>query len=161
MNLSEPQKQLGGALGRIPSGLFVVTVRRGDAETGMLASWIQQCSFNPPQITVAVNAEREILGWLEPGCRFTVNILDASQTDMIVHFGRGFAPGQPAFEGLDIERPTDSGPVLAEALAYLECEVVKRHQAGDHVMLVALIQSGRVLSDGQPMVHVRKSGFHY
>jgi len=161
MSERDPHKQLAGALGRIPSGLFVVTVRHGDAETGMLASWVQQCSFEPPQITLAVRSGRDILDWLVDGAVFTLNILDDSQTDMIVHFGRGFALGEPAFEGLEIEHP-DGGPaVLSEALAYLRCRVAGRMTASDHELFLGRVLAGRLLGEGSPMVHVRKSGFHY
>jgi flavin reductase (DIM6/NTAB) family NADH-FMN oxidoreductase RutF len=161
MNETDPQRQLASALGRIPSGLFVLTVRRGEAETGMLASWVQQSSFEPPQITVAIKRGRDVLTWLTEGSPFTLNILDASQTDMIVHFGRGFALNEPAFTGLEVVRPGGAAPVLSEALAYLECRVAGKCPAGDHDLLIAEIVRGKLLGDGQPMVHVRKSGSHY
>ena len=100
MSDEERRKKLLAALGRIPSGLFIVTVRHGDAETGLLASWVQQCSFDPPQISVAVKSGRDVWSWLTEGAAFTVNILDDSQSDMIGHFGRGFALTEPAFTGL-------------------------------------------------------------
>jgi flavin reductase (DIM6/NTAB) family NADH-FMN oxidoreductase RutF len=149
------------ALGRVPSGLFVLTARRGEAETGMLASWVQQCSFEPPRVSVALARGREVAAWLVEGAVFTLNILDDTQTDMIVHFGRGFALDQPAFEGLEVERGPAGGPVLTDALAFLECRVVSRCTAGDHDLLIAEVVRGRMLSEGQPMVHVRKSGAHY
>jgi flavin reductase (DIM6/NTAB) family NADH-FMN oxidoreductase RutF len=161
MKDSDPQKQLAAALGRVPSGLFILTARRGDAETGMLASWVQQCSFQPPQLTLAVRGDRELASWLTPGFAFTLNMLDDGQTDLISHFGRGFAPGQPAFEGLEVERRDGQAPVLSECLAYLDCRVVARHAAGDHELFVAEVVGGRMLGDGQPMVHVRKNGLHY
>jgi flavin reductase (DIM6/NTAB) family NADH-FMN oxidoreductase RutF len=157
----ERTKALAAAVGRSPSGLFVVTARNGRAETGMLASWVQQCSFDPPQVSVAVRRDREVIAWLTPGAPLTVNILDATQTDMIVHFGRGFPLGAPAFEGLDVERPDGAPPVLSDALAYLDCRVAERLPAGDHDLFIARVVGGRVLSEGQPMVHVRKSGLHY
>src|SRR5438093_11465086 len=101
MTPDDPQRQLASALGRIPSGLFVVTAKRGEAETGMLASWVQQCAFEPPHLSVAIKKEREILTWLTEDSPFTVNILDESQTDMIVHFGRGFTLAEPALQGLE------------------------------------------------------------
>src|SRR5579872_5893943 len=142
-------KQLAAALGRIPSGLFVVTARSGEAETGMLGSWVQQCSFDPPQLTVALRRDRDVNAWLIPDAAFTVNILDDGQTDMVAHFGRGFALNEPAFTGLEVERPGGAPPVLAEALAYLECRVAGRYPAGDHELLVGRIVAGRVLGDGK------------
>jgi flavin reductase (DIM6/NTAB) family NADH-FMN oxidoreductase RutF len=161
MSESDRARPWAGALGRVPSGIFVVTARNDGQETGMLASWVQQCSFDPPQVSVAVRRDREVIAWLTPGAALTVNILDATQTDMIVHFGRGFALGAPAFEGLDIDRPNGAPPVLSDALAYLECRVADRLPAGDHDLFIARVVDGRVLSEGQPMVHVRKSGLHY
>jgi flavin reductase (DIM6/NTAB) family NADH-FMN oxidoreductase RutF len=157
----DPRKQFAAALGRIPSGLFILTVRQGEAETGMLASWVQQCSFDPPLVTLAVRHGRDILNWLAVGAPFILNILDDTQSDMIGHFGRGFAPNEPAFEGLEVERPDGCAPVLSEALAYLDCRVRLRQPTGDHELLVAEVVGGRMLNDGHPMVHVRKSGLHY
>src|SRR5436305_10749406 len=84
----DPRKEMLAALGRVPSGLFVLTARHGGDETGMLASWVQQCSFEPPQVSVALRQGREVQAWLTDGAAFTLNILDDSQTDMISHFGR-------------------------------------------------------------------------
>lgn len=127
----------------------------------MLASWVQQCSFDPPQVSLALQRGREIGAWLNPGDVFTINILDETQTDMIVHFGRGFALGVAAFEGLEVERPAEGGPILADALACLACRVVARYPAGDHELLVGEVCAGRLLGEGHPMVHIRKSGMHY
>jgi flavin reductase (DIM6/NTAB) family NADH-FMN oxidoreductase RutF len=154
-------KQLTAALGRIPSGLFILTLQRGAIETGMLASWVQQCSFTPPAISVAIQPGRDIARLLTPDSSFTLNILDDTQTDMIVHFGRGFELNQPAFEGLVVIRGESDGPILQEALAYLTCRVSARQSAGDHDLFIAQIIDGRMLSDSHPMVHIRKSGSHY
>lgn len=161
MSDADSRKQLGGALGKVPSGLFILTARHDDAVTGMLASWVQQCAFEPPQLTVAVKKGRDILAWLSEGAQFTLNILEENQTDLIAHFGRGFTLTEPAFTGLDVTPLPDSGPVLAEALAYLTCRVLGRFSAADHEILIAHVISGQTQADGHPMVHVRKSGFHY
>jgi flavin reductase (DIM6/NTAB) family NADH-FMN oxidoreductase RutF len=154
-------KALAAALGRIPSGLFIVTLRHDQAETGLLASWVQQCSFDPPQLSLAVRRDRDLLAWLVRDAAFMVNVLDDTQTDMIVHFGKGFALNEPAFTGLEVDRPGGGPPVLREALAYLECRVVARHPAGDHDLVIGRIVAGALLGEGHPMIHVRKSGMHY
>jgi flavin reductase (DIM6/NTAB) family NADH-FMN oxidoreductase RutF len=158
----DPDRQaLGNALGKIPSGVFIVTMARDGEESALLASWVQQCSFDPPCISVAVRPDRPICRLLTEGSCFTLNILDDSQTDMIAHFGRGFEPGAPAFDGIDVERPAEGDPILSEALAYLRCQVIGRLKAGDHDVFLGRLIAGRVLNDGHPMIHIRKSGFHY
>jgi flavin reductase (DIM6/NTAB) family NADH-FMN oxidoreductase RutF len=161
MNPTETHKQLAAALGRVPSGVFILTVRREDQETGMLASWVQQCSFEPPLVSLALKRGRYVADWVERGAAFTLNILDESQTDMIGHFGRGFEAGVPAFEGLEIQRRPALAPLLSEALAYLDCRFVGRSPAGDHDLFICQVAAGGMLGEGRPMVHVRKSGLHY
>jgi flavin reductase (DIM6/NTAB) family NADH-FMN oxidoreductase RutF len=160
MPQTESQQQLAAALGKIPSGLFVLTARHDGAETGMLASWIQQCSFTPPLVTIALKQGRLLNEWLTPGATFTINLLDEDETDMISHFGRGFAAGEPAFEEIALLE-SGTAPILAEALSYLDCQVVTRHPAGDHDILICQVLGGAVINEGRPMVHIRKSGFHY
>lgn len=157
----DPDKHLAAALGRVPSGIFVLTVADDHAETGMLASWVQQSSFQPPQVSVAIKPTREIVKMLPRGAVFTLNILEDGQTDMVAHFGKGFALTDDAFAGLEVDRCGTGGPILTESLAVLHCRVVERVSAGDHDLFIAQVIAGRMLDEGHPMVHIRKNGFHY
>jgi flavin reductase (DIM6/NTAB) family NADH-FMN oxidoreductase RutF len=161
MKVDDPKRALGAALGRVPSGIFIVTVRKWGQETAMLASWLQQCSFEPPRVSLAVQPGREVVHLLTSEATIAINILEASQTDMIAHFGKGFALGVDAFDGIELVREDDEAPILAEALAVLEGRLAERFPAGDHDLFIVDILTGRVLDEGQPMVHVRKHGFHY
>jgi flavin reductase (DIM6/NTAB) family NADH-FMN oxidoreductase RutF len=127
----------------------------------MLVSWVQQCSFHPPRISLALQPGRPVSGWLVEGATFTLNILDDTQTDMVAHFGKGFGLHEPAFEGLEVDHAAGAAPVLTEALAFLDGRVVSRYSAGDHDLVIAEATAGRLLGEGHPLVHVRKSGFHY
>jgi flavin reductase (DIM6/NTAB) family NADH-FMN oxidoreductase RutF len=148
-------------LGRIPSGIFILTVAQGGVETGMLASWVQQCSFKPPLISFAVQRGRAIAPLLTKDAEFTLNILEAAQTDMIAHFGKGFALEDNAFIDLEVKRTAPHGPVLQEALAYLHAKIIDTITTGDHDLYIAEVTAGRLLDEGQPMVHIRKNGLHY
>jgi flavin reductase (DIM6/NTAB) family NADH-FMN oxidoreductase RutF len=161
MELANPLKQLQAALGRIVSGMYVVTARREQGETGMLASWVQQCSFDPPLVSVALKKGREIASWLPEGAPFVVNILDDTQTDMLIHFGRGFSEKEDAFTDVEVERLDGSPPIIKDSLAFLDCRVTGRCSTGDHELIIGQVVSGRLLGEGHPMVHVRKSGAHY
>lgn len=157
----EAKSSLAAALGRIPSGLFVLTFRHAKQETAMLASWVQQCSFEPPQIVIALNEKRFVVKWLKAGSPITVNILGEGQKDLLSHFGKGFEEGQPAFQGIDIEQTAGGAPSLPAAHAYLDCRVSDSHVAGDHVLIIARVVAGSLQREGRPGVHVRRSGLHY
>ena len=41
---------------------------------------------------------------LTVGASFVLNILEEDQTELLIHFGKGFDPGKPAFTGLDVRQ---------------------------------------------------------
>src|SRR4028118_903064 len=92
--------RLGQALGRVPSGLYILTVRHDGKATGMLASWVQQAGFEPPMVTVAVNADRYVGAWIDRSGRLALNQTAPARQAHLRHFGRGFTADAPAFEGL-------------------------------------------------------------
>lgn len=161
MHTGDPHKNLAAALGRVPSGIFILTLSRDGVETGMLASWVQQCSFQPPMVTFAIQRGRPVTKLLPADAVVTLNILEAAQTDMIAHFGKGFALTDNAFQDIDIRRAEPHGPILTEAHACLFVRIVSCVPTGDHELYVGEVTAGAMLEEGQPMVHIRKNGLHY
>lgn len=160
-NAAEDSAGLYPALGRLPSGVYILTIGQGDEATGMLVSWVQQAGFEPPMLSLSVKKGRPLSERLEGGEPFAINILAEGQTHYLKHFGKGFEPGEPAFEGLQLATTATGVPALADALAVLECRVATAADASDHRVLVADIIGGRLQSTDAPMVHVRKRGDHY
>ena len=138
-----------------------MTVRRGEQETGMLASWVQQCSFEPPLISVALRKGRPAAPLVEAAGCFVLNLIGPDPGPMFRHFGRGFTLDQNAFAGLDC-MPTEYGIVIRSCLAHLGCALVQRVDAGDHDLYLARVESASNPPPGQaPYVHTRNSGFSY
>jgi flavin reductase (DIM6/NTAB) family NADH-FMN oxidoreductase RutF len=148
-------------LGRVASGLFVLTVRHKEHETGMLASWVMQAGFDPPMVTVAVKEGREVARWLSAHDPFVLNVLRVDQKKLISHFGRGFDPDESAFTGVEVIRTAHDLPALADALGYLECRPKKHVDSGDHRIFLAQVLGGKMANEGDPYVHIRKSGLRY
>lgn len=150
------------ALGRIVGSLCVVTCQQGDLSGAMLASWVSQATFNPPGLTIAVAKERAIESLLHSGNRFVLNILqEGNHLGLMKHFLKPFTPGEDRFAGLQIEAADNGSPILKDALAYLECRVENRMECGDHWVVYAVAEKGKVLHQGVTAVHHRKSGTHY
>lgn len=158
---NEQQESLLSALGRLPSGIYILTIGEGESATGMLASWVQQAGFEPPMVSVAIRGGRPVSDRLAAGEPFALNVVGEGQKHLLKHFGRGFEPGQPAFEGIELAATTSGVPALADAIATLECRPTGGADAGDHQVVVAEVTAGELRSDLSPMVHVRKRGDHY
>ena len=150
------------ALGRLVGSLCAVTMRQGEVGGGMLASWVSQATFSPPGLTVAVAKDRAIESLLNLGSEFVLNILQEGRaTSLMKHFLKPFGPGEDRLAGLELEETEAGNPSLKEALAYLECRVTQRLECGDHWVIYAIAQRGKVLHEGVTAVHYRKSGSYY
>jgi flavin reductase (DIM6/NTAB) family NADH-FMN oxidoreductase RutF len=148
-------------LGRVPSGIYILTVARNGDATGMLASWVMQAGFKPPMITVAVNLSRDVCELLTAGRPFVINVVGAEGKSLLKHFARGFEPDEPAFEGLRIDSRPHGAPVLADAIGHLECEPLSHLDSEDHRIFLAKVVGGQPPREEPPMVHIRKSGGRY
>jgi len=151
------------ALGRLSSGLYILTTRHGNLSSAMLASWVAQASFKPLGVTVAVARDRAIESLLHVGDHFVLNILEeGNYQSLMKHFLKRFPPGANRFEGVRTYPATNGSPILADALAYMECEVSRRIECGDHWLIYSTVSVGRVSKpDAPPAVHHRQIGNHY
>lgn len=156
----EQTTNIGTAMGRIPSGVSILTADHEGDSTGMLASWVQQASMEPLMVTVAVKTGRHINDLITNSGHFVLNIVGENATPMFKHFGKGFEPGTDAFIGLNIER-SDAGVRLADAIATIDCRVVESVTAGDHTVHIAEAIDGRGDASVTPFVHIRKTALGY
>jgi flavorubredoxin/flavin reductase (DIM6/NTAB) family NADH-FMN oxidoreductase RutF len=154
---------LDKALGRISGGLYIITAKKGEASSAMLASWVTQASFEPLGISIAVANDRAIDSLMQVGDKFILNILEEGNYQPLMrHFLKRFAPGADRFAGVKTQTTKDGSPVLTDALAYLECEVASRLACNDHHIVYATVANGRVAKDnGLTAVHHRRVGNHY
>lgn len=151
------------ALGRISSGLYVVTAAHNNARSAMVASWVSQASFEPLGLTVAVAKDRAIESLMQVGDRFVLNCLGEDNYGGIMrHFLKRFGPGQDRFEGVETFKASNGSPVLSAASAYMECRVVSRMETPDHWITYCEVADGSVLKpDVRTAVHRRKVGNYY
>lgn len=164
--MSEPSfatpLEIGPALGRVPSGLYILTARDGSRASGMLASWVQQAGFSPPMLTVAIHQDRFLGDWVRRHGRFTLNQVPQQQKGLLKRFSRSFPPDESPFDGLAIRLEAEGGPVLDEALAFLDCKVAGQIGSGDHQVFLAEVVAGGVFApEASPFVHIRQNGMHY
>jgi len=154
---------LDKALGRLSGGLYIITARKGEASSAMLASWVSQASLKPLGITIAVAKDRAIESFMHVGDQFVLNVLEeGNYQHLMKHFLKRFAPGADRFAGVKTYAASNGSPILADALAYLECEVVSRIETADHWLVYSQVDVGRVSkADSLTAVHHRKVGNHY
>lgn len=152
------------AVGHIPSGLFIVAVKdpKSTVIDGYLASWVQQVSFDPMMISLAIKPGRPAYELIKAGHPFTVNVVGDHDKTYLKHFWKGYDPANNPFAELPHSLGSHGGVVLAQAKSSIECQLVSSQKPGDHEIVFAKVLASYVQSEeARPMVHIRKSGKDY
>jgi 3-hydroxy-9,10-secoandrosta-1,3,5(10)-triene-9,17-dione monooxygenase reductase component len=139
-------------LGHFATGVTVVTGMAGGQPVGLAVNSFTSVSLSPSLVAFSVATASSTWPRLRPAGAFCVNILAEDQEVV----SRAFAArGLDRFEGVGW-RPAPSGsPVLAGALAWIDCTVEAEHEAGDHVIVVGRVRELDLDHEGRPLVFYR------
>ncbi|MCE9590053.1 MAG: flavin reductase family protein [Planctomycetes bacterium] len=162
MQDEKTKQAIAAALGRIPSGLFILTAQHEDRRAGMLASWVQQVCFQPPMVSIAIGKGRPIMPLISESRRFGLCQLPKNEKGILRKFAGGSDGIQDPFLGLELVHDSVlTLPLLAHTLGFLECELTCHMDVeGDHDIFVGIVRNGQYFG-GEPHVHVRDNGLKY
>ena len=135
-------------MGRFATGVTIVTTRYGDQISGMTANAVMSLSLDPPLIVVSVDCKSNMHGHLTQGQCYAINVLKHDQEDLSRRFAK---PGPKDFSDLKLTVAETGAPILADALAYVDCRVVDVAPAGDHDMFIGEPVAGETY-DGHPLL---------
>ncbi len=152
---------LAQALGRVPTGLYVVSTTHEGRPLGFVGSFVMQQGFDPPTVSVAVGKDRDHLAAMRASGTFAVSVLDGESAGLMGAFFKKYEGGETAFDHVETADSPRGAPILPGALAWLECEVTGEHETGDHVVVFGRVTAGEKLRDGDPSTHLRKDGLGY
>lgn len=142
-------------LGRFASGITVITVvDAGGRDHGMTVSAFSSVSLEPPLVLVCIDNDATMAPVMAEASSFAVNILRDDQQALSQRFSSRV---DDRFAGI----PRSHGPLgnalLDGALAALECRIVQRIPAGDHVIVLGAVEHAAV-HEGEPLLYFR-SGY--
>ncbi len=161
-NAAEVQTdRTGQAVGRVTGSLCVLTAKQDESRLGVLTSWVSQASFNPPGLTIAIAKDQTADLLTHTGDPFVLNILKQGK-NLQRYFLKPPSLGEDPFATIATETAANNCPILSDALAYLECTVQNRMECGDHWLLYATVDQGKVLdATGITAVNHRKSALQH
>jgi flavin reductase (DIM6/NTAB) family NADH-FMN oxidoreductase RutF len=126
----------------------------------MTVNWTGQVSFEPRMLSLAVEHDAHFLDVIRRSGVFAINVLEAGQRDLAGRFGRNTANVGDKLYGYTHTPGTTGCPLLADALATLECRVVLEQPAGDHVLFLGEVVDSHFNREGDPLT-MKEAGFRY
>lgn len=147
-------------LGRMPYGLYILGSVNGDRIAAIVANWVLQVSFHPQLVAVSVEQDSHMRRHIETSGVFSVNILPAGGKDLAQVFLKSNEPIADRIQGRKFRRALHGSPFLLDALACVECKVVQRMEAGDHIIFVGEVVDAVTHREGEALT-LRETGWSY
>ena len=137
------------ALASFATGVAFVTATSGGKPFGLVVNTLTSVSLEPP--LVSFSPARRSLTWtrMRRAGRFGVSVLGRQHESFAK---RSTAPGADRFAGLDWKLGRGGVPLLTDALATIECEIVAEHPAGDHWIVVGQVDVLQISRIKDPLI---------
>ena len=161
---AEPRSVTGQfieAMGQLATGVVMVTCKVDDKPWGLTVSACCSVSVDPALLLVSLGHQTTSARAIGVTGRFGVSILGEAALD-VARFGS--AKGKPKFvddfcHG-DADCPgTSETPVVAGAIAHLDCGVEQCVAAGDHRIYIGAVENVLTNPGGSPLVYYDR-GYH-
>jgi|SRR5699024_2294870 len=142
------------AMGRLASGVCVITTRWGAMDHAMTATAVASVSLNPLLVMFSVHQFARFRDALESNAKWALNIMSAkgqADADWLA------TPGRPVIGQLDrvpFQRGSHSdAALLTNTVATLECQTYGIHEAGDHDLVVGNVLEVQLGEEAPVIVH--------
>jgi flavin reductase (DIM6/NTAB) family NADH-FMN oxidoreductase RutF len=142
------------AMGQFATGVTVITaLDPGGTPVGCTVNAFSSLSLDPPLVLVCIGRERSSHALLTDGPGYGVNILRHDQSELALRFARS---GGDRFAGVETRPGRHGVPLLAGAIAQIECDLFDVLDGGDHSIVVGRVEDIRV-SPGEPLLYSQGS----
>merc|ERR1711972_900069 len=153
------------ALGKMGSGRYIVSAKRGEISSAAVATWVMPASTEPPSVAVAIAKDHSLQSLMQVGDTFVVNMLEeGNYLDLMKHFQKDIMPGDDIFAGVEtteVQVGDVRGIAVTGCSAHLTCAVYSRMDAGDHILICGEALQGQVVREAPTAANYRKSAAYY
>jgi len=139
-------------VGHLTSGVSVITTVHAGTRAGMTASSVTSLSMDPPMMLVCINRAAPMAASVSGSQCFAINVLSEQGAELARQFAK---PSDDKFRDVRISEGLRGMPLLDEALAHLECEVVEEVMGGTHKIFLGRVVRARAATDGEPLAYFR------
>jgi flavin reductase (DIM6/NTAB) family NADH-FMN oxidoreductase RutF len=153
-----PAADFRAAIGQFATGVTIVTTLDDDRAAGITVNAFASVSLEPALVMIALDHRRFLVPFMEASGRYAVNVLAEDQQWLSDCFsGANVTPNRDAFCGASWHPGQTGVPLIAGAIAALECRVVERIPLGDHLLFIGAVEAvGVPEPDAPPLLYHRR-----
>jgi flavin reductase (DIM6/NTAB) family NADH-FMN oxidoreductase RutF/rubredoxin len=145
------------ALFKVSYGLYIVSSGDKNKGNGFISNTVFQVTAEPPQFAACCNKNNYTAQFIQKTGAFSVSVLHKDTSPDI--FGRfGYKSGKDfdKMEGMQVRYGNTGVPVvLNDAMAFLECKVVKTFDVGTHLLFIGELVHSEIFDDAlEPITYL-------
>ena len=144
---------------RWASTVTIITTRTNNEIYGLTATAFSSLSVQPPMVFVSIFRKTHTHPLIEQSGIFCVNFLASDMAHISDRFA-GRYPNEDRFAGLNYRVEATGAPVLADAIAYLDCRVIEPLVTGDHTIFIGQVEAGGLQKPDQAPLLYYMGGYH-
>jgi flavin reductase (DIM6/NTAB) family NADH-FMN oxidoreductase RutF len=145
-------EELREVMRRFPAPVAVVTTAVGQERFGLTVGSLVSLSLQPPLVGISIGKDSSSHEPIRLAEGWAASLLSGAQASIAQHFARSGIPPVALWNGVDV-RDGSRGPLVKDALAWLECRTSSEHDAGDHTIFVGEVESTELGLPGLGLVY--------
>ena len=139
-------------LGHFATGVVLVTANDADEPVGMACNSFTSVSLEPPLVLFCAAKSSTTWPRIRTSGTWAANILDEDGEEVCRLFAQ---KGADRFARIAYAPGRTGSPILEDALAFVDCETIAEHDAGDHVIVVGRVLELGYQHEGKPLLFYR------
>lgn len=148
------QQQFKQALGLFATGITIATTAMEDNWHGVTANAVMSVSLTPPMVLLSIQIGTRMHVAMSESDNFALNILSAGQQQLAQYFANSAVThSKDAFVTIKHHLGVTGAPLLDGVLSCVDCRIVERIPAGDHVLYLGSVEHVEVGDAATPLLY--------
>ena len=126
------------------TGVAIVTGRHENLIHGMTVNSFNSIALEPPTVLVALQQHTRTRNLVIEGGIFGVSILDSAQVGLARRFAGQIDPNISRFENVATFELETGAPLIAGAIAFLDCKVIKHFDVGNTTVFLGEVIASKL-----------------
>ena len=144
------------AMSAFATGITLATTASGWEWHGATANAVMSVSLEPPMVLLSIQTDTRMHRALQGSDNFALNMLSVAQQDVAAYFAdSSVSHGRDAFIPLPHHVAVTGAPLLEGSLASVDCRIVERYPAGDHLLYLGQVVHLEIGDPAEPLLYFR------
>jgi 3-hydroxy-9,10-secoandrosta-1,3,5(10)-triene-9,17-dione monooxygenase reductase component len=139
-------------MGHVPTGVAVVTAMHDGLPAGLTVGSFTSASLDPPLVSFTVDRGARSWPSIQASGAFCVNVLADDQVELCRLFS---SRETEKFRSVGWAPAASGSPVLEGVLAWIDCDIDRVLDAGDHHLVLGRVRELEVAREVRPLLFYR------